>query len=81
MTRFFIESKNDNTQEFNFLQAYLKHLGIDMDKIDFVHEDGKDNIRLDKNKFLEAQTENKKNIILFISCSPTMKKMEMSKHC
>ena len=65
MTRIFIESRNDSTQEFNFLQAYIKHLGIDMDKIDFVHEGGKDNIRLGKNKFLEAQTENKNNIILF----------------
>lgn len=65
MTRIFIESKNDKTQEFNFLQAYLKYLGIAEDKVDFVHEDGKDNIRLDKNKFLEAQMENKNNIILF----------------
>ena len=65
MTRIFIESKNDKTQEFNFLQAYLNHIGIVADKVDFVHEDGKDNIRLDKNKFLEAQTENKTNIILF----------------
>lgn len=65
MTRFFIESKNDKTQEFNFLQAYLNHIGIAADKVEFVHEDGKDNIRLDKNKFLEAQTENKTNIILF----------------
>ena len=65
MTRIFIEFKNDNTQESNFLKAYLKHIGIDIDKIDFVHEDGKDNIRLDKNKFLEAQIENKNNIILF----------------
>ena len=65
MTRIFIESKNDKTQEFNFIQAYLKHLGIALDKVDFVHEDGKDNIRLDRNKFLEAQTENKNNIILF----------------
>lgn len=65
MTRIYIESKNDNTQEFNFLQAYLNHLGISLDKVDFIHEDGKDNIRLDKNKFLEAQTENMNNIILF----------------
>jgi hypothetical protein len=65
MTRIFIESKNDNTQEFNFLKAYLIHLGISLDKVDFVHEDGKDNIRLDRNKFLEAQAENKNNIILF----------------
>ena len=65
MTRIFIESQNDNTQEFNFLKAYLIHLGISLDKVDFVHEDGKDNIRLDRNKFLEAQAENKNNIILF----------------
>lgn len=65
MTRIFIESKSDKTQEFNFIKAYLKHLEISLDDVDFVHEDGKDNIRLDSNKFLEAQAENMNNIILF----------------
>lgn len=67
MVRFFVESKHDNTTETVFLKTLLNVLGIDKSKYEFIHVDGKDNLKNTDNNFKENTLSGGKNFIIFDS--------------
>ena len=65
MIKIFIESKNSQTPEYNFLETILRVFGYNSQPSIIVPLNGKDTLDLAKNQFIQNTVEGGTNLIIF----------------
>lgn len=65
MIKIFIESKNSQTPEYNFLETILRVFGYNSQPSIIVPLNGKDTLDLARNQFIQNTVEGGTNLIIF----------------
>ena len=65
MVQVFIEAKNPNTSEYQFIEYVLDLWNIKINKSDIIPVNGKDNLKKFVNQFTTGTLWDKKNIVIF----------------